>query len=164
MSLFGKFWAWYERHYRITLIVTTLLFLLQLFHLYWLFSDVIMTKLTGRSYFLLAPVWGHVSIIFDYSEIPALLSTSVLYIHYLRQKFTYKNLIYLLYLNIQWIHLFWITDSFVVEKFHSNTSIIHWSNTLAWVAILIDYLELPVIFDTVRQTLKVWKNKLTHQS
>ena len=150
----NKFWEWYQRNYRLNLIITAVLFLLQIFHLYWLFTDVILFKILGKSYFLLAPVWGHLSIFFDYSEIPALISTTILYVHYLRQKFSYKSLLYILFLNIQWLHILWITDEFVVERFNKGTDLIHWANALAWIAILIDYLELPVIFDTLKETAK----------
>jgi hypothetical protein len=152
-NMANKFWEWYQRNYRLNLIITTVLFLLQIFHLYWLFTDVVLFKLTGKSYFLLTPVWGQLSIFFDYSEIPALITTTILYVHYLRQKFTYKNLIYLIFLNIQWLHILWITDEFVVEEF-TEGGIFHWANALAWVAILIDYLELPVIWDTLKETIK----------
>jgi hypothetical protein len=149
----NKFWAWYQKHYRLNLIITTFLFLLQIFHLYWLFTDVVLFKLTGNSYFLLAPVWGQLSIFFDYSEVPALITTTILYVHYLRQKFSYKSLIYLLFLNIQWLHILWITDEYVVEQF-TDSSIFVWANVLAWIAILIDYLELPVIWDTLKESIK----------
>ena len=149
--MFNKFWDWYQRHYNLNLAVTTFLFALQLFHLYWLFTDVILFKLTGQSYFQLSSIWGVISSIIDYSEIPALISTNILYIHLFRQKFSYKYLWFLIFLNIQWLHLFWITDEIVVEKFASNVELFHWSNTAAWAAILIDYLELPVIWDTTKR-------------
>jgi hypothetical protein len=158
----NKFWAWYQKHYRLNLIITTFLFLLQLFHLYWLFTDVVLFKLTGKSYFLLAPVWGQMSIFFDYSEVPALITTTILYIHYLRQKFSYKSLIYLLFLNIQWLHILWITDEYVVEQF-TDSSIFVWANVLAWIAILIDYLELPVIWDTLKESIKEVKKYLAEK-
>ncbi|NDF54289.1 MAG: hypothetical protein EB145_08855, partial [Proteobacteria bacterium] len=47
-------------------------------------------------------------------------------------------------------HLFWITDSIVVQTF-SATSVIAWNSAIAWVAILIDYLEVPVIFEMLRK-------------
>jgi hypothetical protein len=158
----NKFWEWYQRNYRLNLTISTLLFLLQIFHLYWLFTDVVLFKLTGQSFFLLEPVWGRLSIFFDYSEIPALISTSILYIHYLKTRFTYKNLIYLIFLNIQWLHILWITDEYVVEQF-TDGGIFVWANALAWIAILIDYLELPVIFDTLKETLKEAKAYLAER-
>ncbi len=149
----NRFWNWYQRNFTINLSFTSFLFALQLFHLYWLFTDVVLSKLTGKSYFLLSSVWGRVSIIFDYTEIPALIAVSLVYIHKLRQEFSYKSFIYLLFLNTQWLHLFWITDEFVVGQF-SGHDLVNWSSALAWVAILIDFLELPVIYDTVKETIK----------
>jgi hypothetical protein len=43
------FWRWYERHYRLNLAITLVLFLLQLVHLYWLTADVVWYRLTGAS-------------------------------------------------------------------------------------------------------------------
>jgi hypothetical protein len=149
--MFNKFWDWYQRHYLLNLSVSTVLFAVQLFHLYWLFTDIILVKLTGSSYFPFGEIWGIVSTVLDYSEIPAIISTSILYIHLLRQNFSKKNLFYLLFINIQWIHILWITDEIVIEKFASQFDLFHWANAAAWAAILIDYLELPVIWDTAKR-------------
>ena len=132
--MFNKFWAWYERHYKLNLAIATFLFALQLFHLYWLFTDVVIVKLTGESYFGLARIWGVISVFIDYSEIPAIISTNILYLHLIRQKFSYKYLWLLFALNIQWLHLFWITDEIVVEKFSANVKLLHWSNLAASIA------------------------------
>ncbi len=157
--MLNKFWAWYQRHYTLNLTITVFLFLLQLFHLYWMFTDIILVKLTGHSYFGLSRVWGVFSTFIDYSEIPALISTNILYIHLLRQKFSYKYVWFLFSLNIQLLHMFWITDEIVIEKFSSNFHLFHWSNLVAWIAILIDYLEVPVIYDTAKRLLvEVLKN------
>lgn len=152
MNYIDKFWDWYKRHYLFTLSVTTFLFLLQLFHLYWLFTDVVLKRLTGHSFFIFPPFWGALSTILDYTEIPALISTSLIYIHLLREKFESKNLWFLFFLNIQWLHLFWITDQIVVERLGFSQGYLHWSTIVAWVAILIDYAELPVMYDTTKQT------------
>lgn len=152
--MLNKFFDWYNRNYRLALIATTVLFLLQLFHLYWLFTDVVLFRLTGNSYFGLQEIWGRMSVIFDYTEVPAIITTSVLYIHYLRIKFTYKNLFYLVFLNIQWLHILWITDEIVVEHIAMGHSFIEWGFWVAWIAILIDFLELPVIWDTVKESIK----------
>ena len=55
--------------------------------------------------------------------------------------------------------MFWITDEFVIEHFtkHTGPSILPvW---LSWVAISIDYLELPVIFDTLKKFFQSLKNQ-----
>ncbi|MBX4187035.1 MAG: hypothetical protein KW802_02110 [Candidatus Doudnabacteria bacterium] len=152
MNILNKFWEWYNRRYLVALSVTTFLFLLQLFHLYWLFTDVILLKLAHRSYFAFPPIWGAVSTVLDYTEIPALISTSLVYINQMRLTGHRKNLWYLLALNIQWLHLFWITDQVVIEHLGQH-SFFHWANLVAWVAILIDYAELPVMYDTAKKTV-----------
>lgn len=157
-KFFNRFWAWYERYYLFNLSITTFLFAAQVFHLYWLFTDVVLFRLTGQSYFVFPGIWGVVSTFLDYSEIPAIISTSILYIHFLRQKFSYKNFFYLLFINIQWIHILWITDEIVVEKFNQNLDIFHWGLVASWIAIAIDYLELPVIIDTAKKLYLEIKN------
>ena len=152
------FWEWYERHYRFALIITTFLFLLQAFHLYWLFTDVILQKLAGKSYFFFPGFWGVLSTLLDYTEIPALISTSLIYINSLRKQFNWKDVWYLILLNIQWLHLFWITDQVVIERFELGTSVFHWATIIAWVAIIIDYGELPVMWDTAKRTIREFRN------
>lgn len=147
------FWAWYERHYTLNLGITTVLFALQVIHLYWLATDVIAGRLLGYSLFDPPAIWQYLIIVVDYTEIPALISTSVLYIYELQKKFSWKPVFFLIFLNSQWLHLFWITDEFVVNQFagRPDTVLPVW---LAWVAILIDYLEVPVIVDTIIQFAK----------
>ena len=153
-----RFWRWYQRHYLAVLVVTTGVFLLQLFHLYWLFTDVGLQRLTGRSFFgqgAVAEVVGLSSLIADYLEIPTLISASLLYLNELRRGFTWKAAGFLLMLNTQWLHIFWITDEVVVQYFAGPVAP-QWNAVLAWVAILIDFLELPVIYDTLR---RVWRER-----
>ena len=164
MEILDKFWEWYNKHYLLTLSITTFLFLLQLFHLYWLFTDVILQKLTGHSYFVFPSFWGTLSTVLDYTEIPALISTSLVYINQLRLTGKTSNLWYLFALNIQWLHLFWITDQVVIEKFGHANSFFHWANIIAWIAILIDYAELPVMYDTAKQTAIELQNYFRNKS
>lgn len=157
MSNFSnRFWNWYQRYFTINVTITSFLFALQIFHLYWLFSDVVLTKLTGESYFLLNSVWGKFSIFFDYTEIPALVTATFLYLHRLREKFSYKSLLFLILINTQWLHMLWITDEYIVDQF-AGRDVVVWSTFLAWVAILIDFLELPVIYDTIKQTIQEYR-------
>lgn len=151
-GLVERFWAWYEAHYRVNIAIAAGLFLLQLVHLYWLSADVVATRLTGRSYLELNGPLRFLILVVDYTEIPALLSTSLVYLNELRQRFSWKAVLFLIFLNSQWLHIFWITDEFVVGEFDGGgeSSLPVW---LAWVAILIDYLELPVIVDTIRKFL-----------
>ncbi len=159
------FWNWYERNYALNVGITAVLFAFQLVHLSWLSLDVVAERLTGTGYFPLTGLARYLILIVDYTEIPALISTSVLYIYDLRKGRVARGLIFLVLLNSQWLHLFWITDEFVVGEFQdgsgSGSSLPAW---LAWVAIGIDYLELPVIVDTLRrfaQTLR--SGHLTHR-
>jgi hypothetical protein len=69
----------------------------------------------------------------------------------LRKGWNWKSFIFLLFLNSQWLHIFWITDEFVVNEFTGEEAISSLPVWLAWVAILIDYLELPVIYDTMKK-------------
>lgn len=147
-NLLSRFWAWYERHYTLNITLTAAIFSLQLVHLYWLTANVVMFRLLGQQYFPITPFWEFVIIIVDYTEIPSLLSTTVLYFYEMRKGWSFKSALFLLMVNSQWLHLFWITDEFVVNQFTGvNATVLpFW---LAWVAIFIDYLELPVIFDTI---------------
>ncbi|HYC79491.1 MAG TPA: hypothetical protein VEC17_00505 [Candidatus Binatia bacterium] len=153
-----RFWNWYQRHFTINVSIASFLFALQLFHLYWLFTDVVLFRLTGTSFFGLDSIWGEISIFFDYTEIPAIVTTTFVYLHHLRKKYSLKHLFYLVSINTQWLHILWITDEFVVEQFSGNEFII-WGAWLAWIAILIDFLELPVIYDTIKQTITEYRNK-----
>ncbi len=149
---FQSFWAWYERNYAVNVGITAALFALQIVHLSWLSLDVVAERLTGEGYFPLTGLARYLVLIVDYTEIPALISTSVLYLYDLRKGRVARSLLFLVLLNSQWLHLFWITDEFVVGEFQGGTaggsSLPVW---LAWVAIGIDYLEIPVIIDTLRR-------------
>lgn len=145
-----RFWEWYERHYTLNVGIAAGLFLLQLVHLYWLTTDVVLFRLTGTSYFTATEFWELVIIFVDYTEIPAIITTSLVYIHALRERFSWKDFTYLAFLDIQLVHIFWITDEYVLQQFQAEHTgfFPYW---LAWVAILIDYLELPVIVETIRK-------------
>lgn len=146
-----RFWQWYERHYVLNLTLTTFLFALQLVHLYWLSTHVVALRLVGESWFTPTTLWQYVIILVDYTEIPALITTSILYLYELRQHLSWRPVLFLVLLNIQWLHLFWITDEFVVSRLlgfptHETIILPLW---LAWIALFIDYLELPVMVDTI---------------
>ena len=144
------FWTWYERHYALNVAIAAGLFVLQLVHLYWLSADVVAFRLTGERYLGLGGPLRYLIVVVDYTEIPALISTTLLYVNDLRKRFSWRSVLFLLFLNSQWLHLFWITDEFVVGEFtrEPGSSLPAW---LAWTAIGIDYLELPVIVDVVRK-------------
>lgn len=146
---FNRFFAWYEQHYRLNIAIAAGLFGLQIVHLVWLTGQPLAEKATGDALLTLHGPVQWLIVLVDYTEIPALLSVSLVYINELRKHFSLKNLGFLLVLNSQYLHIFWITDEFVVATNAGEDTAL--PAYLAWAAMLIDYLELPVIFDTVRR-------------
>lgn len=121
---------WLER-------LAALLFFTQIVHLVWMSTYVIPLQLGS------APLWSPPEAplaLADYLELPAIITTSVLY-------FRTRNWRMLFLVNVQLFHIFWITDEFVLERGTLNP-------VAAWIAILIDYLELPVIVDTLRRAVR----------
>ena len=156
----NKFWAWYERHYTLNVTLAAILFTLQIVHLYWLTTHVVIHKVIGVSLWDPTPFLQLLLILVDYTEIPAIITTSLVYINELRRGFKFKSLLFLFFIDIQLLHIFWITDEFVIETFTGTgggTILPLW---LAWIAILIDYLELPVIFETLGKAFIALKKKL----
>jgi hypothetical protein len=149
--LWQGFWEWYERHYLLNVVLASVLFLLQLVHLWWLGADPISLRLVDESFFSPSGLLQLLILFVDYTEIPALIAVSLLYVNELREGFRWRPLVFLLLLNSQWLHIFWITDEYVAAELAgapAATSLPAW---LAWVAILVDYLELPVIYDTLKR-------------
>jgi len=149
-KIISSFFSWYERNYALNLGIASFLFIWQLVHLYWLTLHVVFLRLFAVSFFDLTGIWQYLIIVVDYTEIPALISTSFVYIYGLTKKFSWKNIWFLIFINSQWLHLFWITDEFVIEQL-TGSSINTLPVWLAWLAIFIDYLELPVIYDTLKK-------------
>jgi hypothetical protein len=147
-ELLRDFWAWYERHYALNVAIAAGLFALQLVHLVWLTGEPLAERVLGEPLFRIDGLYEWPILLVDYTEVPALLSVSLLYVNELRKGFAWTPALYLLFLNSQWLHIFWITDEFVLEAGEGGTALPAW---LAYVAILIDYLELPVIWDTARR-------------
>lgn len=157
MGLWQRFWGWYERTYRLNISIALGLFLLQIVHLVWLSGEVVWTQLFGGPLFVFGGIWEHIMVFVDYTEIPALLSVSLVYINELRSGWNGKSALYLFFLNSQWLHIFWITDEFVVTLFNNPGTILPlW---LAWVAIAIDYLEVPVMWDTIKKFLAAMRER-----
>jgi hypothetical protein len=146
-----RFWAWYERHYTLNISIAAGLFVLQLLHLWWLGADVIALRLFDQSYWDPSAGVEWALYVVDYTEIPVLMSVSLVYLNTLRKGFDVKAFLLLAFLNSQWLHIFWITDEFVVSSFSGEAAATSLPGWLAWAAILIDYLELPVIYDTLRR-------------
>jgi hypothetical protein len=152
MNLFNSFWKWYNRNLALTTGIAAGLFVLQLVHLSWLGLHVIALKALGHSLWSPSPFWENIIIIVDYTEIPALVSTSLVYINELQKKgFKLKPAWYLFSLAVQLLHMFWITDTFVLQNFTGKGPGVLFPEWLAWTAILIDYLEVPVIIETFKK-------------
>lgn len=143
------FWVWYERNYVLNITIAAVLFALQIVHLIWLTGQPLAEKALGESAFAIDGAARWLIVLVDYAEVPALVSVSLIYVNDLRKVFEWKPFAFLLFLNSQWLHIFWITDEFVVQTNGPvATALPAW---LAYVAISIDYLELPVIVDTVKK-------------
>lgn len=156
--MLDTFWAWYERTYVLNVGLALGLFLLQIVHLVWLFVEVVWTYAMGTPLFTFEGVAKTLIILVDYTEIPALLSVSLIYLNELRKRWSSKDALLLLLLNSQWLHLFWITDEFVVTTFNNAGTVLPlW---LAWVAILIDYAEVPVMIDIITKFVRAARARL----
>lgn len=146
-------WTKYES---LNLKITFILISLQILHLYWLTADVVLQRIAGESYFGLPRILLPLFIVVDYVEIPALVSGITFYLFsiFKRGSHSRKNVVFLLLLAIQVVHIFWITDEVVYESLLDNDLVI-FPVYAAWTAILIDYLEIPVMVDLFYKTFKV---------
>jgi hypothetical protein len=113
------------------------LFLTQIVHLIWMSTYVVPIHLGRTS--LWSPPQAPLALA-DYLELPAILATSLLYTRT-------RNFRMLLLVNLQLFHIFWITDEFILDRGSLNP-------VLAWIAIGIDYLEVPVIIDTLARVVR----------
>jgi hypothetical protein len=147
------FWTKYES---LNLKITFILISLQILHLYWLTADVVLQRIAGESYFGLPRILLPLFIVVDYVEIPALVSGITFYLFsiFKRGSHSRKNVVFLLLLAIQVVHIFWITDEVVYESLLDNDLVI-FPVYAAWTAILIDYLEIPVMVDLFYKTFKI---------
>lgn len=159
MSIIDNFWKWYERHLTVNIAIATVLFSWQVVHLVWLALDVVIPRLIGVSLWHLEGLWQNLILFVDYTEIPALVMTSLVYINQLRKKFDRKSMLYLTFLLSQFFHIFWITDEFVLESF-GGSSVVGLPGWLAWIAISIDYLEVPVIIETAGRLVRRLRGSL----
>lgn len=148
------FWHRYEN---LNLKIAFVLISLQLIHLYWLTADVVVKRITGESALGLPPSGPLLAffIVIDYIEIPGLAAGLTYYALsiYKHEKGSTKNALLLAMLAVQVFHIFWITDEVVYEAFFGSSSALEIPYYAAWIAILIDYLELPVIGDLFYRTI-----------
>lgn len=154
-DLVQKFINFYHRYENLNLKITFFLISLQIIHLYWLTTDVVLQKIFGESFFLVPKILLPLFIVIDYIEIPALISAIIFYSYTIhRNKSTAKkNYLFLGMLGVQVIHIFWITDE-VVYTYFFNSGFVQIPYALSWTAILIDYLELPVMADLFYKIIK----------
>lgn len=152
--MFNPFWKWYEEKYFVIAPLTALLFSLQLVHLYWMTTNIVFLRAFDHPFWDPNHFWNTVIALVDYTEIPAIVTSSIFYIYqYQREKeLRWQSIIFLFLINSQWLHLFWITDEVIVAQFTGVAPVILpvW---LSWSAIMIDYLELPVIYDTIKKAI-----------
>ncbi len=156
--MFTRIINFYLRYQNINLKISFILISLQILHLYWLTTDVVIYRLTGIDYFIELSDFILLFIIIDYIEIPALVSGIIYYFFALiydkrEKEKRIKNTVLLILLAIQSIHIFWTTDEVVYSTF-VGSDLIYMPEYFAWIAILIDYLELPVIYDLLKRIVK----------
>jgi len=157
-KIWTGFFSWYRDNYKLNLYITAGLFVWQLVHLYWLTTNVVGFRIFGYELWEVGRLGDIFIALVDYTEIPALILASLFYIHELQKGFNWKSTLYLVLLNSQWLHLFWITDEIVVEQI-TGTALVALPLWLSWIAILIDYLELPVIYDTIKKSIQSLRKK-----
>ena len=137
---------------RWNLVLAAALFSLQLVHLGWLTTDVVGPRLLGGTEpFAASPTARLLLVLVDYTEIPALVFTSFVYLRSFAATRRPTDLLFFTFVNLQWLHLFWITEAFVVRTFTGTAGAPLLPTAVAWFAIVIDYLEVPVIFETLRR-------------
>jgi hypothetical protein len=148
------FWHKYEH---LNLKIAFVLISLQLIHLYWLTADVVIKRLmqdesAGLSQTGLLFLFF---IIIDYIEIPGLVAGLTYYglSLYKDARKRSKNFLFFTLLAVQVFHIFWITDEVVYETFFGSSAAVELPYLAAWAAILVDYLELPVIADLFYRTI-----------
>jgi hypothetical protein len=152
MQKIVNFWYRYEN---LNLKITFILISLQLLHLYWLTTDIVLQRIYGESFLIFPKALLPVFVVIDYIEIPALISGMTFYSLsiYKHQKNSWKNSLFLAMLAVQVVHIFWITDEIVYDAFF-ETRLVEFPLYIAWIAILIDYLELPVMADLFYKIIK----------
>jgi hypothetical protein len=57
-------------------------------------------------------------------------------------------------LAVQIVHIYWITDDVVAKTFFNSGLLVTLPLYVAWIAIFIDYLEIPVIVDLLYKIIR----------
>lgn len=156
-NLAQKLVAFWHRYENLNLRVAFVLISLQLIHLYWLTADIVVKRIvqdesgglsqTGLLFLLF--------VVIDYIEIPALVAGLTYYgvSIYRRTEKRSRNALFFALLAVQAFHIFWITDEVVYETLIGSSSAVQLPYIASWVAIAVDYLELPVIGDLFYRTM-----------
>jgi len=151
MGVLRRIVGFYEKYENLNMKVAFFLISLQVIHLYWLTTDVAMPRAFGGEWFAFPQVPEMLFVVIDYLELPALFSGITFYLLLIRKRENLKkNASLLLMLALQVLHIFWITDEFVVQSLLQADGVAL-PVYLAWVAIMIDYLEIPVMVDLFRK-------------
>ena len=156
-SLTDKLVIFWHKYEHLNLKIAFVLISLQLIHLYWLTADVVIKRLAqdesaGLSQTGLLFLFF---IVIDYIEIPGLVAGLTYYglSFYKNTAKRSKNALFFTLLAVQVFHIFWITDEVVYETFFGPSTAVQLPYLAAWAAILVDYLELPVIADLFYRTI-----------
>lgn len=156
-ALTDKLVNFWHKYANLNLKIAFILISLQLIHLYWLTADVVIKRLlqdggTGLSQTGLLFLFF---IVIDYIEIPGLVAGLTYYgiSLYRDVRKRSKNAIFFTLLAVQVFHIFWITDEVVYVTFFGPSTAVEIPYFAAWAAILVDYLELPVIADLFYRTI-----------
>jgi len=138
----------YRRYEEASTRIAFFLIALQAVHLIWLTTDVVLVKLGVGPGQIFPDGLEPVQAFIDYLEIPGLIAGVSVYVMNMvgKGKVSARNTLFTGLLLIQFVHLFWITDE-VVYQVLLESDLADIPEPVAWVAIMIDYLELPVMFD-----------------
>ena len=155
-SLTDKLVIFWHKYEHLNLKIAFVLISLQLIHLYWLTADVVVKRLAQDE----SPGLSQTGLLFlffiviDYIEIPGLIAGLTYYglSFYKNKGKRPRNALFFVLLAVQVFHIFWITDEVVYETFFGPSTALQLPYLAAWAAILVDYLELPVIADLFYRT------------
>jgi hypothetical protein len=79
-SIREKFWSWYEQSYKANLNIAAGVFLLQIVHLLWLTTDVVLHRMFDFPALLEGSrVFQFVLGVVEYLEIPTIIAVSLVY-------------------------------------------------------------------------------------
>ena len=126
--------------------ISFILMSLQIIHLVWLTCNVTLPMFNFHDFKFSQGSLLFVSI--DYLEIPSLIITSTSYLFIIfRESKKAKNILYFSMLVLQFVHILWITDEFIVN--YLNDIPIY----LLVFVVFIDYSELFILFDLGKRLL-----------